>query len=296
MIALSLIALYTQICECYNKELFAEVQRFSPNSCPKFTDEELLACYLFSLRYERKYTIKESYEHITNYWLSWFPNLPSYQAYNARLNRLAPALSRLANMWWERIEIPADQVLIGLGDSCPIITCSGKRTAKVALDLTDKGKCASKGFYYYGVKLHFVGLKREHTLPVPRYIEFTHASVPDIQALRPVLEEITNTPVYLDKAYADKALAETMDKHASSLQTPIKKKKGECEDLRQFDFAQHKQVATAMAKVRQPVESFFNWMQEKTKIQHASKVRSSQGLLVHLWGKLAALALYWLHF
>jgi hypothetical protein len=296
MHALSLIALYTRICEYYDNELFAEVQRFSNNHSPQFTDAEALTCYLFSLRYERKYTIKESHDYILMHWRSWFPNLPTYQAYNARLNRLAPALMRLANLCWESITLPDDQIVIALGDSCPIITCSGKRTGKVALDLVDKGKCASKGFYYYGVKLHFLGFKREHTLPVPHHIEFTPASVPDIQVLRPSLEEITDTPVYLDKAYADKALSQIMESHGSLLQTPIKKKKGECEQLRQFDFAQHKQIATAVAKVRQPVESFFNWMQEKTNIQCASKVRSSKGLLVHLWGKLAALALYWLHF
>lgn len=41
-------------------------------------------------------------------------------------------------------------------------------------------------------------------------------------------------------------------------------------------------------QVRQPIESFFNWVNEKTGIQIASKVRSYQGLMVHVFGKLAA--------
>jgi len=32
----------------------------------------------------------------------------------------------------------------------------------------------------------------------------------------------------------------------------------------------------------------FNWLIEKTDIQTASKVRSTKGLLVHVFGKIAA--------
>jgi hypothetical protein len=40
--------------------------------------------------------------------------------------------------------------------------------------------------------------------------------------------------------------------------------------------------------MRQPIESLFNWIDEKTGIQRASKVRSYQGLLVHAFSRLAA--------
>jgi hypothetical protein len=40
--------------------------------------------------------------------------------------------------------------------------------------------------------------------------------------------------------------------------------------------------------VRQPIESLFNWIQEKTGIQVTSKVRSYQGLMIHVFGRLAA--------
>ena len=45
--------------------------------------------------------------------------------------------------------------------------------------------------------------------------------------------------------------------------------------------------STAVATIRQPIESFFNWIEEKVKIQIASKVRSYNGLMVHVFGKLA---------
>jgi hypothetical protein len=41
--------------------------------------------------------------------------------------------------------------------------------------------------------------------------------------------------------------------------------------------------------IRQPIESLFNWIIDKTDIQNASKVRSSKGLLVH--GKIISACL-----
>ncbi|GHT67473.1 hypothetical protein AGMMS50239_30710 [Bacteroidia bacterium] len=43
-----------------------------------------------------------------------------------------------------------------------------------------------------------------------------------------------------------------------------------------------------LSSVRQPIESFYNWLNEKTTIQRASKVRSTKGLLLHIFGKIAA--------
>ena len=47
-------------------------------------------------------------------------------------------------------------------------------------------------------------------------------------------------------------------------------------------------LSRAVSQVRQPVESMFNWIEEKTSIEIASKVRSYQGLLVHVFGRLEA--------
>jgi len=65
--------------------------------------------------------------------------------------------------------------------------------------------------------------------------------------------------------------------------TPVKKQKGQ----NMLDSAD-RLLSSAISSVRQPVESFFNWIEEKTKIQIASKVRSFEGLMVHIYGKLAA--------
>lgn len=47
-------------------------------------------------------------------------------------------------------------------------------------------------------------------------------------------------------------------------------------------------LSKAISSIRQPIESFFNWLEEKTSIQIASKVRSYKGLMVHVFGRIAA--------
>jgi len=85
-----LIALYFYICECYDTNLKWYCQRFSNNiSEPKFTDIECLTIYLFCIIEEEKFKVKSIHNHAKKYMLDWFPDLPSYQAFNARLNQLA---------------------------------------------------------------------------------------------------------------------------------------------------------------------------------------------------------------
>ena len=70
--------------------------------------------------------------------------------------------------------------------------------------------------------------------------------------------------------------------------TPIKGIKGKIEVLKQIDFAYENLFSKAVSTIRQPIESFFNWINEKSQIQKASKVKSSKGLLVHVFGNLTA--------
>jgi len=74
----------------------------------------------------------------------------------------------------------------------------------------------------------------------------------------------------------------------SEMLTPVKAVKGMPEVLRCFDKAADDLYSRAVSVIRQPIESLFNWLIEKTDIQRASKVRSTKGLLVHVFGKIAA--------
>jgi hypothetical protein len=44
----------------------------------------------------------------------------------------------------------------------------------------------------------------------------------------------------------------------------------------------------AVSIARQPIESLFNWLQEKTNIHKASKIRSSEGLISFIYSRLIA--------
>jgi hypothetical protein len=70
--------------------------------------------------------------------------------------------------------------------------------------------------------------------------------------------------------------------------TPIKEVKGMPENLKQRDNAYNDLFSTAVSRIRQPIESLFNWLIEKTDIQRASNVRSTNGLLVNVFGRIAA--------
>ena len=128
-----------------------------------------------------------------------------------------------------------------------------------------------------------MGIRQPGTLPLPDYIGLTAASEADINVLKEIASEIYETAIYADKAYIDELLSQMLAEQGSSLNTPVKKKKGQ-KTLFLFQEA----LSTLVSQVRQPIESSFNWIQEKTGIQIASQVRSTQGLLVHVFGKMAA--------
>jgi hypothetical protein len=69
-------------------------------------------------------------------------------------------------------------------DSMPAAAAKGCRggRAETAKELCEKGHCASKKMYYYGVKIHILAEERPHTLPIPRRILVTKASEHDLTA------------------------------------------------------------------------------------------------------------------
>lgn len=186
--------------------------------------------------------------------------------------------------------------LISIVDSMPIVTCKGKnREGKVAMEITSKGYCSTKNMYYYGMKLHMVGQRREGTIPFPEMIVLTPASENDLTVFKnecvPCLSEKT---VLGDNIYSDFSFFD--ESNMVKMLTPHKGIKGEPEVLKQREKAARDLFSQAVSKVRQPIEFFFNWLNEKTEIQRASKVRATKGLLVHTFGKLAIALLTFVNF
>jgi len=289
-----LIALYCYICECYNKELRWHCERFSNNNSPDFTDEELLTIYIFSMIEEEKYKVKSIHSFAKKYLHDWFPKLPSYQTFNNRLNRLASVFPPLIVYMLRDVDTLGVRFDISILDSMPIITCSGKRSGKVASQITDKGYCSTKKMHYYGAKLHGIAFHRKGKLPLPEYFSLTKSSEHDLNAVREILPRLKGRAVIGDKAYSKKDLNEILEKeHGVCIYTPVKLVKGVKIQTRQFKHAADKLFSTAVSRLRQPIESLFNWLIEKTDIQRASKVRSSNGLTVHVFGRIAAAISLW---
>ncbi|MFV8327775.1 transposase [Flavobacterium sp. ZS1P14] len=175
----------------------------------------------------------------------------------------------------------------------PIITCSGKRLGKVAKDLTDKGYCSTKSLYYFEVKFHALAFRREKTIPFPEEILITPASVNDLTVFKEAWTNKENRFFFGDKIYHNQEFFSDLEKENNSIMmTPVKAIKGECQEIRNRNKAANDLFSIAVSRVRQPIESFFNWLIEKTNIQKASKVRSSTGLLIHIFGKIAAAFIY----
>lgn len=141
---LKLIKIYMYICDIYQSSLKFYCQRFSNNATPIFTDQELLTVYLFCGAYQRYFQIKEIHTFTEEYLLSWFPNLPSYQTFNYRLNLMSEAISELVKHLITFFKPEDCDSMTSLIDSMPIITCAGKnKTGKVAT------KIATKGYLFY---------------------------------------------------------------------------------------------------------------------------------------------------
>ena len=91
---------------------------------------------------------------------------------------------------------------------------------------------------------------------------------------------LPDSTLFGDKAFCDKALELEFKRQNTRLLIPKKKPKGK--ELSCFEKEQNRLIS----KIRQPIESLFNWLIMKTQIQKASLVRSTDGLLVHCFGKL----------
>lgn len=229
-----LIVTYLFINKAFENELQYYCQRMSNGPPPKFIDEEVIVIFLWGIM-QNHTKIKDIYNYTNNHLRDWFPDLPSYEAYIMRLNRLEdvfiPLIEEIQN------NFPNNYLKnIRLIDSMPIIMAQEKRSskAKVAPNLANKGYCGSKGCYYYGVKIHILGFKRSGTLPLPEYIGLTPASNHDLSIFKQITPYIQDSEIYADKAYIDSLEREILNQQNTEIYTPVKKKKGQ-ENLYLFE-------------------------------------------------------------
>ena len=153
--------------------------------------------------------------------------------------------------------------------------------ARVAREMASVGYCSAKKTYFHGVRLHVIASRRSDRLPSPTQIWLCEASIHDLTAAKEQHLELPNTTLIADLAYPEPNFRHTLNEQNTTLYTGQKKPKGA--DLTKFEKYHNRLIS----KFRQPIESLFNWINEKTHIQKAGKVRSADGLMLHCWGKLA---------
>lgn len=279
-----LIALYCFVSREYKAHLWTHVQRQSNNATPRFSDEEVLTVYLFGLL-QYGQSIKRIHTQTLAHLHAWFPRLPSYSGFVARLNALDALLPPLVAALVEHLPAPYASTT-HLLDSMPVCLAQGVRAhqARVAAEVADIGYCASKRTYYYGVKLHALALHAPQSLPSLEQVWISPASASDLTVAKSRTAALPRGELYADKLYQDRPWqAELQQEQDLVLRTPLRRVRNQ-EPLDAAD----RLYDAAVSRVRQPIEVFFSWLQRRTGIENASRVRSTSGLWVHLFGRLAA--------
>ncbi len=289
-----LIFIYLNVCEFFTQDNQDDILRISPNSKPNFTDQEAITIFIYGIINLRS-DIKNIHKFTTNHLKEYFPKITKYEAFNHRLNFLKNKIFRFSEYFFQKInpKINNNEKIIVV-DSLPIIVSKGFRTlkSKIAKNICNKGYCASKNLHYYGVKLHLFADRNNDKLASPRHLSITKASVHDLTAVRDYLFDFTDYKIIGDKAYSDKNLKFELKEKSIELHTPVKLSRS-----KKIITEDEKVYSKVVSSLRQSIEIFFSWMIEKTNIQKASKVRSENGLMKHIFGCFtAALILLKLNF
>lgn len=277
-----LIQLYLRVCQTYDTCSTTCFQRLSNNSAPVFTDQELITIFFFG-HDNGLFQKKAIYKFTLNYWKDWFPHLPSYQTFCYRLNLLEQTFQSLSGAWLNCLKATQLPEIDHVIDSFPIMLARQGHAfhAKVAREVANRGYCAAKKTHFHGVRLHTVARRRSGKMPLPNQIWVREAATHDLQSVRDQAISLPNSTLFGDKAFPDPNFEQMLEEQNTKLYTPMKKPKGK--ELSETEKSHNRMVN----RLRQPIESFFNWLNEKTHIQTASKVRSTSGLMVQCFGKLA---------
>lgn len=216
--------IYLLVCQIYDNQCSLKYQRDS-NFKPVFTGEELITVYLFG-QLNEKFNQQQIHQFIREYWSDWFPDLPSYQAFNRRLNLLADSFESLfADLLQaahhNRRASSADYLI----DSMPIMFACGTRAkrARVALETAKTGFCATKQIHFHGVRVHLIGNRQAGALPTPVHIWLKEGNIHDLTALCERTDDLpSGINLFAGKACVDAAFKTELETRGINLLTPLR--------------------------------------------------------------------------
>jgi IS5 family transposase len=117
---------------------------------------------------------------------------------------------------------------------------------------------------------------------LPEKIHLSPASQHDLAALREVQPSLpAGCGLFADKAYFHTETAAACRERGWFLLAAHKRHRNEPESSVPTLYNRF------VSAIRQPLESLFNWLIQRTDLQNVARVRSSQGLKMHCYGKLA---------
>ncbi|APJ02640.1 transposase [Silvanigrella aquatica] len=152
-----------------------------------------------------------------------------------------------------------------------------------AKDISSVGYCSSKNLFYFGLKLHLTALFQNNKLATHTSLKVTRAGTHDLTAMKNELLNFKHSQLFADRAYCDQSTKEQLAKKNSVLHTPIKLSRS-----KKTLSSDEKAYSKSVSSIRQSIEILFNWLIETSGIQIASKVRSTKGLMVHVFGRFSA--------
>ncbi len=275
--------IYLFVCQIYDTDSETCFQRLSNNNEPLFTDQELITIWFFAHLSDLAQK-KQMHSFIKNYWSAWFPRFPAYQTFVYRLNLLEPSFQTFGKVLLKSLHPQPAVGIDRIACSLPVMLAQQGHSysAKVAREIANAGFCAAKKTRFHGVRLHVVAERQVGRLPKPMHIWLREASsAHDSKAFANQTLALPEATLFGDLAYPTRQIIALLKEQNTKLIAPQKKQKGK--ELSETQ----KYYNRLVSKFRQPIESLFNWIIEKTNIQRASKVRSTDALLIHCWGKLA---------
>lgn len=283
---LGLITLYVEIDQHYKQTIWSVSERFTNGGYKGCGDDEILTIHLFGILRGFR-TIKSIHKYADAHLKCYFPHMPQYAAYVHRINRLSEAFRMLVNLIQSK-RVEEEDESVYLVDSFPIALAKGQHAyrATVAPELASKSFNATKKMFYYGVKAHVVARKREGRLPELEILIIEEAARQDGPMFDQLRLWMGNNLVLADKAY------KRPDEQSFELQNELKVITPAIKERGLELSSEQKAFSQAVSKLRQPIETLFGWIQKKTGIEDAGLVRSSAGLLSHIFGRLAAALIF----
>ena len=147
-----------------------------------------------------------------------------------------------------------------LVDSLPVMLASHGHSyrARVAREIADIGYCVAKKTRFHGVRLHCIVQRRANRLPLPNQVWLCAASHHDSKAFIEQQPKLNATELFGDLAYPTPEIISHLKEQQTRLVAPQKKPKGK-------ELTKEENYYNRLVRgIRQPIESLFNWIQEKT--------------------------------